>query len=48
MTASARREQRSAERPEALADWLSAHAPEVRRIGMETGALSVWLWNELE
>jgi transposase len=31
--------------PEALADWLSAQAPEACRIGLETGPLSVWLWN---
>ncbi|HEX3208463.1 MAG TPA: hypothetical protein VHQ91_03715 [Geminicoccaceae bacterium] len=41
-------ESKAPSEPEALADWLSAHAPEVCRIGMETGALSVWLWNELE
>lgn len=37
-----------ASEPEALADWLAAHAPEACRIGMETGPLSVWLWNELK
>jgi transposase len=34
--------------PAALADWLGAHAPEACRIGMETGPLSVWLWNEFK
>jgi hypothetical protein len=37
-----------ASEPEALADWLGAHAPEAGRIGLETGPLSVWLWNELK
>ena len=34
-----------ASEPEALADWLGTHAPEACRIGLETGPLSVWLWN---
>jgi transposase len=34
--------------PEALADWLGPQAPEACRIGLETGPLSVWLWNELK
>ena len=38
---------RVASEPEALADWLGAQAPECR-IGLETGPLSVWLWNELK
>lgn len=33
---------------EALAEWLGRHAPEACRIGMETGPLSVWLWNGLK
>jgi transposase len=37
-----------ASEPEALADWLGAHAPEACRIGLDTGPLSVWLWNELK
>jgi transposase len=37
-----------ASEPGALAGWLAAHAPEACRIGLETGPLSVWLWNELK
>ena len=37
-----------ASEPEALADWLTAQAPDACRIGLETGPLSVWLWNELK
>jgi transposase len=33
--------------PDAIADWLAGRAGEVARIGMETGPLAVWLWNEL-
>ena len=33
--------------PEAIADWLAGKAGAVARIGMETGPLAVWLWNEL-
>ncbi len=33
--------------PEAIAEWLSRHAGEVERVGMETGPLAVWLWNAL-
>jgi transposase len=32
-----------ASEPEALGRWLREHAPAVRRIGMETGPLAVWL-----
>jgi transposase len=32
--------------PDAIAIWLAKHEPLVR-IGMETGPLAVWLWNEL-
>ena len=37
-----------ASEPGALAAWLAVHAPEACRIGLETGPLSVWLWNELK
>ncbi|WP_352808868.1 hypothetical protein [Mesorhizobium sp. M0909] len=30
-----------------IADWLAEKAGKVARIGMETGPLPVWLWNEL-
>lgn len=33
--------------PDAIADWLARKAGQVARIGMETGPLAVWLWNEL-
>ena len=33
--------------PEAIADWLRAHAPEAVKIGMETGSLAPWLYHEL-
>ena len=33
--------------PDAIADWLAGKAGQVARIGMETGPLAVWLWNEL-
>ncbi|MER8467429.1 hypothetical protein [Mesorhizobium sp. M1396] len=33
--------------PDAIADWLAGKAGKVARIGMETGPLAVWLWNEL-
>jgi hypothetical protein len=33
--------------PDAIADWLAGKAGELERIGMETGPLAVWLWNEL-
>jgi transposase len=32
-----------ASEPQALADWLGAHAPEACRIGLDTGPLSVCL-----
>ncbi len=31
----------------AIATFVRRRAPGVERIGMETGQLSVWLWNEL-
>lgn len=33
--------------PDTIGSWLSKHAPDLDRIGMETGPLAVWLWNEL-
>lgn len=33
--------------PDAIAEWLAGKAGEIERVGMETGPLAVWLWNEL-
>lgn len=33
--------------PDAIADWLDARSERIERVGMETGPLAVWLWNEL-
>jgi transposase len=33
--------------PEAIAAFVKSYAPEVARIGLETGATSTWLWTEL-
>lgn len=33
--------------PDAIADFLANRAPGLVRVGMETGPLAVWLWNEL-
>jgi len=33
--------------PDAMADWFAGKAGEIEKIGMETGPLAVWLWNEL-
>lgn len=33
--------------PDAIKKWLTVKAGETERIGMETGPLAVWLWNEL-
>ena len=33
--------------PDAIRDFLAARAPGLRRVGLETGPLAVWLWNEL-
>ncbi|MEH2474178.1 AraC-like DNA-binding protein [Nitrobacteraceae bacterium AZCC 2161] len=33
--------------PETISFWLSKNAPDLVRVGMETGPLAVWLWNEL-
>ena len=34
--------------PEAIAAFIKAQAPEVVRIGLESGATSAWLWRELK
>ena len=34
--------------PDAIAGFISKHAPQVARIGLETGATSTWLWTELK
>jgi transposase len=33
--------------PEAIASWLGKHTSSLERVGIETGPLAVWLWNEL-
>ena len=33
--------------PDAIRDFLASRAPGLRRVGLETGPLAVWLWNEL-
>ena len=33
--------------PDAIAAWLGKKAPDLVRVGLETGPLAVWLWNEL-
>jgi transposase len=33
--------------PDAIAGYLATNAPELERVGLETGPLAVWLWNEL-
>ena len=33
--------------PDAIASFLARHARRVRRVGLETGSLSPWLWREL-
>ena len=33
--------------PEAIAEFVSARAPNVVRIGLETGPTATWLWTEL-
>ena len=37
----------TATEPDAIAAFLHRRAPDAERIGLETGPLSVWLWNEL-
>lgn len=33
--------------PDAIADFVRSHAPRVKRIGLESGPTSAWLWKEL-
>jgi transposase len=33
--------------PDVINAWLSRNASDLQRVGMETGPLAVWLWNEL-
>lgn len=33
--------------PDAIASFLADRAPDLVRVGLETGPLTVWLWNEL-
>jgi transposase len=40
-------EGRAATCPDAVASWLAEKATGLMRLGMETGPLAVWLWNEL-
>ena len=42
-----KREAMIASDPDAIAQFIAAHAPHVARIGLETGATSTWLWTEL-
>jgi transposase len=42
------REGMVASEPKAIADFIAANAPQVVRIGFESGATSTWLWTELK
>src|SRR4051794_9079759 len=33
--------------PDTIATWLLKHTHKLARVGLETGPLAVWLWNEL-
>ncbi len=33
--------------PDTIATWLLKHTNKLARVGLETGPLAVWLWNEL-
>jgi transposase len=33
--------------PDAIATFIRSHAPQVARIGLETGAMATWLWTEM-
>jgi transposase len=43
-----RREGMVTSEPKAIADFIAASAPQVMRIGFESGATSTWLWTELK
>jgi len=43
-----RREGMVASEPKAIAEFIAANAPQVVRIGFESGATSNWLWSELK
>ncbi len=47
-TGKIKREGMVASDPDAIADFIVKHAPDVARIGLETGATSNWLWTELK
>ena len=42
-----KREAMIASDPDAIAQFIAAHAPDAVRIGLESGATSTWLWTEL-
>src|SRR5215207_5988875 len=42
-----RRQAKVATCPETISRWFAKNAAGLVRIGMETGPLAVWLWNEL-
>ena len=46
-TGKIKREGMVASDPDAIACFIAAHAPQLARIGLETGATSTWLWTEL-
>jgi len=46
-TGKIKREAMVASDPDAIAQFIAAHAPHAARIGLETGATSTWLWTEL-
>jgi transposase len=43
-----RRQAKVATCPETISQWFAKNAAGLVRIGMETGPLAVWLWNELD
>ena len=46
-TGKIKREGMVASDPDAIARFIAAHAPQLARVGLETGATSTWLWTEL-
>src|SRR5208337_3630655 len=46
-TGKIKREGMVASDPDAIARFSAAHAPQLARVGLETGATSTWLWTEL-